>query len=465
MRKFWYILLFCLSCVLSSCSTEEELDDIHKIVIKYNEEYQDDIISQDIAIINAYKKSQQFQKITWESIAPIPSVVSSTAYYSVGKHTGMPYSLANEYNKYIGYDVSIKTFMTALHNKHSLLYTENIESSRSFSAHGIEYKGAANYCAPYMGTVCSFYVSYVLGSEIPYHVYEYKGLEELGIMNRIENQSANGLQLMDIVWESGHVAIITNITHNDDGTINKITWSESVRPCARTVEMSPTQFNNRIISKKDIIYRYNNLSQNTKYEPSEFVAAFNEKITSYHYNDDICTFAGDFACFREGDIIIIDYEKGNYNVMELYKDDELIETMSLPADSEVHEVDLTDKNLKYGSYKARLCSNRSTSDYTYFEVIQADVQYEDYSDYQKVTFNSKNGTPIYIQLCNRSGGSYGKYILTDEDKNNGYALFNAYDLLHYARQKKTFGTTIYLKVFFQGEYGRVTNHFLKTELR
>ena len=409
-------------------------------------------------IVESYKRAQQFTDIRWESQALIAGA------YNQGRHKGMPYSLANEYNKYIGFDVSIKTFMTAVHNKHSLLYTENISTKNSQSSYKIKYNGPNNYCSIYMGTVCSFFVSYVLGLKIPYHVYEYNAMEELGLIEKIEDQSVNGIEFMDVILESGHVSIITNIKRSQNGEIINLTWSESVSPFVKSNVMDTLEFKNRLDKKKGKIYRFKDWANSQAYKASEFVATYGESISDYKYNDDICTFAGDYACFREGDIIVIDYRKGSYTGMELYKDNQLIETIPLSSDATDYAINLTERNLAFGTYKARLTNGKSHSDYTYFEILQTDVTFENYDIHQKISFHSGNGTPIYIQFCIRNGESLGKYILTKDDIMNGYALVDAKALLKQYRNMTSFKYDVYVKVFFQGKYGRVTNHFLKTNL-
>lgn len=461
-----------------SCSTEhtDQIGDIEKIIKEISES---DTTSQkseeegsslpynpldgyEKHILEAYKRAQQFTDIIWESQGNIPSVNSGS--YNAGVHKGMLYSLANEYNKYIGFDVSIKTFMTAVHNKHSLLYTENISDKNSKSSYGIKYQGNRYYCAPYMGTVCSFFVSYVLGQKIPYHVYEYGAMEKMGVIEKIEDQAINGVQVMDIILESGHVSIITNINRSSSGEVVSLTWSESEIPYMKSTVMYPLEFKGRLEKRGGTIYRFKDWDNSLAYQPSEFVASYGEQISDYQYNDDICTFAGDCACFREGDIIVINYRKGPYNEMELYKDNQLIETIPLSADAADFEINLTDRNLAYGTYKARLTNGKSHSDYTYFEILQADVTFENYDSHQKISFHSENGTPIYIQFCSRTGTSFGKYALNNDDLLNGYALVDAKSILGLFRNKTDFTSNVYVKVFFQGRYGRVTNHFLKTNL-
>ena len=472
------IIILFVPFLTLSCSSDplEEFEDIEKIIENTTpkgggNENNDTTSSNnnnnpfygyETHIVEAYKRAQQFTDIKWESQGSIPSLISGS--YDAGVHKGIPYSLANEYNKYIGFDVSIKTFMTALHNKHSLLYTEDISARKSKSSYGIKYNGPNNYCSIYMGTVCSFFVSYVLGLKIPYHVYEYGAMEKMGLVEKIENQSVSGIQVMDVILESGHVSVITNISRKATGEVVNLTWSESVSPFVKSKEMSPEEFDIRLARKNGVIYRFKDWDSSTTYKPSEFVAAYGEEITNYQYNDDICTFAGDYACFREGDIIVIDYRKGPYTNMELFKENQLIETIPLSADAADYEINLTDRNLAYGTYKARLTNGNSHSDYTCFEILQANVSFDNLDNHQMITFQSENGTPVYIQFCIRNGESLGKYILTKDDILNGYALVDAKALLELYRNKTGFTSDVYVKVFFQGKYGRVTNHFLKTNL-
>lgn len=474
-RKILFLLLF--SITLLSCASDPLKEDIEDIIIdvensnsnsnsnKDNDNNNSDNKKEElefssIDILNAYKRAHQFLDIKWEAISPIPQRNSHTG-YSIGIHEGMLYSSVKEYNKYIGYDVSIKTFMTALHNKYSLLYTEDVLKSRSTSAYGIKYQGTN--CGAYMGTVCSSFVAYTLGLEIPYVTGEYAHLVDMDIFEKIEDQSVNGIKIMDVIWEPGHANIITNIVRNSSNEIVKVVWSESDSPYVKSTDMSKEHFTNRLTNKGGIIYRYKKWGEHAEYKPSEFVSVMGESV-SYQYNEDICTFAGDYACFREGDLIVINYEKKDFSAMEIMKNDEIIATIDLPEDASNHSINLQDMNLSYGQYKARLAGGNGYSDYTYFEIIQTDVSFENYGDNQRITFNSANATPLYIMFSNRAGNNILKYILNTEDKQNCFAVIDAKKLLYEFNGQSSFESNVYLKVFFQGKYGRVTNHFLKINL-
>lgn len=215
----------------------------------------------------------------------------------------------------------------------------------------------------------------------------------------------------------------------------------------KSTVMYPLEFKGRLEKKKGTIYRFKNWENSLAYQPSEFVASYGEHNSDYQYNDDICTFADDCAWFRESNIIVINYKKGPYTEMEIYKENQLIETIPLSADTTDYEINLTDRSLTYGTYKARLTNGKSHSDYTYFEILQADVTFENYESHQKISFHSENGTPIYIQFCSRAETSFEKSALNNDDILNGYALVDAKSILELFRNRTDFTSDAYVKFF------------------
>ena len=449
-----------LSLLLLYISCGVDILDDHDISNSEND-ISKNVSSSEIGFMNAYKRAHQFMDICWEASSPIPMTSSHEGFKPGRTYISMPYSSVKEYNKFIGYDVSIKTFMTALHNKYSLLYTEDVLGSRSQSLYGITYKGVN--CGAYMGIVCTFFVDYALGLKIPYVSYEYAYLAKKGIFEIVDVSNINRLKVMDIIWEPGHASILTELNYDSLSNVESVVWSESVSPSIKSTMMTPDQFYERLSKRGGTVYRYNYLDDKP-YVPSEFVAVTDESITPYRYNEDICTFAGDYACFREGDLIVINYEKGEYKTMEIIKDEKSHVIIELPEDPSCHSISLQDYQLTYGMYKARLLGKGEKSDFTFFEVIQCDVNIEENGNNQKIHFHSSNGVPVYLQFCNRQGDSFGKYVITETDIKNGYAIVNARKMLWDYRGKGLFGEDVYLKVFFQGNYGRVTNHLLKTSI-
>lgn len=478
MKGKYSIIYVLLSLVAISCGgLDDFFDDEQDIIYVANDSINNpsDSISQGTAnndttvtkttakkLSIARKRAEQFLEIKWENLLDLPSTTSHSG-IKAGTHKGMPYSSVKECNKFIGYDASIKTFMTALHNKYSLIYTEDVLKSRSQSAYGFHYNGIN--CGSYYGTVCSFFVAYVLDLNVPYVTAEYDYLYRLGIFDKPEDQSINTLQVMDVIWEPGHASIIIDIERDENDSITHVIWAESVPSFVKSTKMTPNQFTTRLKNKKGIIYRYKNMNNLTNYTPSEFVAVGDEAPVSYTYNDDICTFAGDYACFNEKDKIILNYEKQAYNKIELIKNNKFFSYIDLPNDPNQHSIDIQNQHLTYGKYKARLISDNKVSDYTCFEVVQTNVTYESQGDLKKISFSSANAKPLYIQFFYCNGEGAGKYIFTEKDISNGYIVTNPKSTFKKVFNKSSWDDTVYLKVFFQGEYGRVTNPIIETDLR
>jgi hypothetical protein len=65
----------------------------------------------------------------------------------------VPYSSVRSEGRYIGFDIGLRTFLAAVENPQSVLYTENLT-------------GKVSNAAAYYGSVCSAYTSYALGCGI-----------------------------------------------------------------------------------------------------------------------------------------------------------------------------------------------------------------------------------------------------------------------------------------------------------
>lgn len=410
-----------------------------------------------------YKRALQLKNLPWTALASIPTSSSHTG-CAAGSHTGVIYSSVKECDKYVGYNVSIRTFMTAAHNPYSLLYTEDTLGTRSQSAYGFTYHGIN--CGAYFGAVCNTFALYAIGMAIDYNTAEFAYLAEQGVFERIENQSASGFRLMDIVWEPGHGNVIIDIERDERGVPTTIYWAEQVHDFPKINQYTLAGAQARLTQNGGIIYRYTDLYKSLNYAASPFVAVEGETAQTYTYNDDICTYAGDYAAFYSGEPVHINYAKGSYTSMQLYKGDTLIQTISLPSSyNATHSVDVSSYLTGYGKYKARLTDGTNNSDFTYFEVIQTNVTVTKSGNNLTVNFSSANGTPQYVQLTDRIGKSKGIYALSAEEISAGKCTFNALDLANSQSYTGGFTETTYVKVFFIGDYGIVRNDWLNSGLR
>lgn len=312
-----------------------------------------------------------------------------------------------------------------------------------------------------MGIVCNIFGLYAIGYPIPYDTGNWKSLAKKGIFKVKSAQKAEYFQIGDIIVEPGHCNVITDVLR-EGNSVMSVEWSESKPPFPVANRYTVAEANSRLQTRRGIIYRLS--VPCNYYEKSEFVAVIDEILSgSYSYNNDICTFAGDYAVFREGQKIYLNYNLDTVKAwtgVQLYKDDVLIDTLTI--DTSEHEIDLTGLNLEYGDYKARMTDGSNYSDYTYFYILQTDVSVTYNEDgTMTVDFGSSNGTPLFLRLCKIDGGPIGILPLTEDEVRDGSVTFNpqdlqqGYDLVHN-------GT--YLKVYFSSEYGRVTNEPILTNI-
>lgn len=373
------------------------------------------------------------------------SANAQTNYVSGTTYQGIPYSSTREVDKYVGLNLSLRSFLTAVHNPYSLLYTENLNAASTRSAYGKTYH--ADQCGPYMGIQCTAFACYVLGLPFYFWTRSFDYAANAGYFTRLTSKDAADVRLYDVIYQTGHVRIISDITYTN-GDISKIYVSESVSPLTKTTEYTPSQFNSTFGTSTYSMFRVAMNGLSTEYE----------NVSDIEYNDDICTIGGDYYCFRVGDIIGINYWLGNYTKMEIYRNDHLVLTKDNLSSSD-HLVNLTNDNLTQGVYTARLSNADGTvvSKPTHFEVIDAlcgcTIQQDGKA---KVTFSSKRGAPIYVEFHIADGYLVCQRELTDEERIKGVAIVDAETLL--AEQPNTHGFVLedsYVKVLFRGDYGMV----------
>ena len=190
---------------------------------------------------NALRRARQLADLRWTPIRPFPAGMPEGAqpkpgqakvYYPIflpawRPQTGANYSAARFDEKYIGFNVSLHTYMTALANPDSVLYTRSLH-------------GKAPLSSAFYGTVCSEFVSYVL--DLPFHIdcqqWPYlDGIEEINPLP-LEN-----LKLCDVLNEATrHTAIITGINRDAEGKVVDITVTESTLPHIQTRTFAPQEF-------------------------------------------------------------------------------------------------------------------------------------------------------------------------------------------------------------------------------
>lgn len=446
-RFVFVFLLLALSCEkiplieaeASNLSWEEKQVQLAKNGLRSEQQFRHPSMSEEKyqGAINAVKKAYQLTDITF---SPLQQIAFNNGTYQPNiTYKGMIYSSVKEIGTYVGNNVSFHTFMTAIHNPRSKIYTDRIDRS---PYHGTN-------CRSYYGTVCSSLVSYALGLSPIHASFDFAASEE---MEEVDYSNVDGFHIGDVLWKSGHVAIITNIVRNHSDIMTEVEVSEAVQNGCRRYSVSRSAFLKSVAPTFNKVLRYKYLETNIDYTPvSEFVTVFDECPVPFEYNEDICVNKGDKSSYFVGEEVILNLLSSG-DAVEIYKNGLLHSVVY--TDSE----DLRLVDLDYGFYQARIIKGDILTDFTSW--IMVDKTITPSCDEMKLYFKSENSTPISISFCDKSGGrsySLSEIIcqsFSEEEIAAGFMVLS---------QEKMRANRPYFTVTFSTEYGNITTSPIKWE--
>lgn len=371
-----------------------------------------------VGVLNAILRAKQLTSINYTTTAVLPNQIAD--YEANTDLIGVPYSSTREIDKMIGINLSLHTFMTAIYNPKSKIYTEVLTTSNSKT---------------FYGTVCSAFVAYCLG--IPYNITTTQIPRWAGMAPK----NKQGVKLGDVLvvsteTKAGHAMIVTDIVRDSYGRIISVEVSEAVQPLVRSIKRTYAKYLS-LFDEGYNLYEYSPID-GVEYVASEYVPLLDETASEIIYPDIITNF-GDKACVLMGTEVTVNIIDGtNYTAVEVYKDGVFV------SENELMDVTLT---LEAGEYEFRLVSSEGYSS-TFIKAVDYNVS----KNGNRISFSSNNAEPLNLSLV---GTDYGnRYIIpfTEEDIANGYIDVNLEDYV---------AEIIYMKVYFKTDYGTVA---IKVEL-
>ncbi len=182
--------------------------------------------------------------VTWSPVAE--TMPARGGYFEKGKeYTGVPYSSVKHVGRYIGFDIFLKTFLAAVENPHSVLYTENLYG---------EIKNAECY----YGKVCSSYTSYALQCGFWYLSYHHTPENRDGV-TIIEPETAQNARVGDIIFTpprpGSHVEIVTDVTRDSSGNVTHVRVEESRPQTTRETYRTAEDFETHLSDKNRQLLR------------------------------------------------------------------------------------------------------------------------------------------------------------------------------------------------------------------
>lgn len=363
------------------------------------------------------ERAYQMATLEWTPKNPIPA--NGGGHFAKGRTVkGIPYSSVKETNTYLFQDVSYHTFMTAVQNPRSVLYTEDISKS--------PYHGSN--CASYYGAVCSSAVMYAFGIDIPYYANQ---VIRLPSIKKIEHQVIDSLKVCDVIWKPGHLQMIYKLEYKAD-TLYRISTFESSYRNAHIIQYTKEKFQKMWTSNRYVGYRFKNLVYSE--EPARF-----RGLGRVFYNNNLCPSKGDRAVYRTTDTVTVNIFNPNYERIVLKRD--TTEIASEVYDGEIHRY----FDLMPGVYTVSLQKNEDKSAEVSFEIVETNVSCSVSGSDIGISFHS-SAEPVYVTLCDLAGNSFCYYPISSLDWERGYITVPRMNKPEY-----------YCKIVFKGEYGRIIN--------
>lgn len=338
------------------------------------------------------ERADMVSDILWTPLAKVPKSYygRKDVWFDGGVQVqGLPYSASGTEGGFIGRDVSFYTFLSALNNPKSSIYT-------------VDYRQAPynrTRASIMYGSVCSSAVCFAIGLPATYNTRPMR----LGMVPYVEDMgnSPSDIRLGDALCfcdeedDGGHVVLAYDIVRTKDGSVSKITIFEEAGPKARKYSQTEEQLRAWIAANDAHIYRLREEYRDV-FGPAPFMEKSLSQLPSFP--EALCLEDGDRRSYPEGTTVRIDVLAVGYHSLEVYDGtgtlcgtwpaDDLVEVSGLPA----------------GMYRACLAGASGRSDYTFFQIGRCDFVARRSGSKVVVNCNHDDAVPLYCTFNDGIGG-------------------------------------------------------------
>ncbi len=190
-------------------------------------------------------------RVKWTPVAD--TMPKRGGHFTAGEeYTGVPYSSVKHIGRYIGFDIFLKTFLAAVENPMSVLYTENLY-------------GKVTNAECYYGKVCSSYTSYALQCG-NWYVSKVHGPRFREGVTLVEPPSAQTARPGDIIYTppaqkngGSHVEMVTEVVRNKDGKVTHVRIEESRPQTTSNTLRTSAALDAHLASRNRELYRITDL--------------------------------------------------------------------------------------------------------------------------------------------------------------------------------------------------------------
>jgi len=340
-------------------------------------------------------------------------------YFEEGaEYTGVPYSSVKAVGRCIGFDIYLKTFLAAVENPHSVLYTENLS-------------GKVSNAATYYGKVCSTFTSYALQCALPYRSSHHDPEFRNGVV-LVDPQSAQAAEPGDIIYTppakvggGSHVEIVTAVERSGE-RVTAVRVEESAPPTTRNTLRKASAFDSHISSRNRRLYRITDLDSWREHNKAEsfLFPNYSEDSATPAINRVLLLDRGDWVPYYRDQAVkfhVMDRDSQGVQALVIKRGDAVVERIALRGRGVVERL-FSD----CGDYTAQcVMSDGSLSQACEFSVCDLDFSLPAETPSRnkpwEIEFTARNLSVITVQLMSPKPPNYGRYNvwLTEQDRRRG----------------------------------------------
>lgn len=363
-------------------------------------------------------------RVKWTPVAE--GMPKRGGHFVAGKeYTGVPYSSVKHVGRYIGFDIFLKTFLAAVENPESVLYTENLY-------------GKVTNAECYYGKVCSSYTSYALQCGIWYVSKVHGPQFREGVM-LVEPKSAQAANPGDIIFTppakkngGSHVELVTEVIQNSEGKITHVRVEESRPQTTSNTLRSAVSFDAHLASRNRELYRITDLDtwRGGNRAESFLFPNYKEDSATPEINRVLLLDRGDWVPYFQGQPVkfnIMDRDDQGVVSLVISRDHEVIEEVASPGKAVIERrFDIC------GDYTAHcVMQDGSRSQACEFAVCALDLHLPSKEVSRglpwDITFKTDNMNAMIVYFKNPDDGSDEHNVfLTEEDRKSGKVTIPAH---------------------------------------
>lgn len=329
---------------------------------------------------NIIRRAYQCTELRFSPVALLPNIKADVPAGS--EAVGVPYSSSRLESLYVPNCVSLHSYMTAIRNPNSYLYTRLSDSPNS--------RG-------YMGSVCSAFVSWCFDLPCVYTTHQ---LGMLPFMQLCDRQGPDALfPGCMLLHADDHVALVSAVWRDAEGHVQQAEICEECHPHTKRRRFPPETLRANYLDKGYLIYRFLGAAD-VRYVPTPWSPLPGDDPIAPPYCAQLSPRHGDCANWRPGEPVEIDVlDDGGFTHARVLRGETCVCELPIPADRL-----LVFRQLEPGSYRVCLTDGTCQSACVFFCIVDTSVSVTDLgSGTAKLTFRSKNAVPLWYAWCHADG--------------------------------------------------------------